>query len=804
MGGSMKYKEALEHALNGKAVMFAGAGYSFGATNIKNKELKRGGELSNYFSKKCGLPKNTPLDDAAECFIEDFGEDELIKEIQNEFTVKELAPFHEKLASIPWKRIYTTNYDNVLELSWSKASKKLTPITLSSDIYRIPRKKDICIHLNGFVDNLNRETIHSELKLTESSYLTASLAESEWMVMFRQDIQLASAVFFLGYSLYDFDIKKILFNTNALKNKCFFVIGKNPEVLTLKRAERFGSLSKKNIEGFAKDVVKESKDFNPSIIDEPIFVANREYFPDTNPASITDQDFINLLLYGDIKKKLLSESLRTGKRYLLKRELTEKVFDLFDEGHNISVVISELGNGKSLFLENLKYVAVIKDFRVFNVCDRNEESIQEFENLLTLKGKVLIVIDNYQDWLDEIKLFAINASQDKYLILTARNTLHDVLYDDLISIAGVDFIPEIQIDNLTDDEINWFVEGFNEYGLWGEHASHSRDLKCKYLKYDCQGQIHGILLKFLDSPDISNRLKALYANIKDHPIYYEIALSIFILATINQNINIDTLVDLWGTENLSKIRSNKNSPVREIINFDRNSITLKSSIIGEYFLKNIADVSIIVKVLVKLTKRVHDLSNVSVKYKSIFKNLMRFYVIQQILPEEGKKAGIMKFYESIKTLYRCRNHPLFWLQYAIASIVIKDLYRAEKYFESAYSYAEKRNWDTFQIDNHYARYMLLVAIQESNNSDEAMNYFRRAKNIVNRQMAKERLHYPYKVASLYQPFYEKFSSSLPDGDIDLIKRTAESVLKRIDSLPEYRSKGKNIRECKLAVECILK
>ncbi len=799
----MKFKEALEHALNGNAIMFAGAGYSSGAINLKNRKFKRGKELAEYFSKACNLPNDTFLDDATDSYIEEFGADALIKEIQDEFTVKKLPPYYEKLAHIPWKRIYTTNYDNVLELSWNSASKILTPITLTSDIYKIP-KENLCIHLNGFIDRLDRDSIQSELKLTESSYLTASLVDSEWMSMFRHDIQYSSAVFFLGYSLYDLDINRILFNTEELYEKCFFVIGNNPDVITLKRVKRFGTPVKKDIESFSKDVSNLQKSFTPTTLDEPIFLSITEFNPTLNPLPITDQDFLNLMLYGEIKNELLIESLRTDKRYILQRDSSDEVFKFFNNNHNICLISSELGNGKSIFLKNINYLALKKKYRVFNIKERNDESIFEFANLLKLKGKILITIDGYQDWLDQIKYFSLNAPQDKFLFLTARNALHDVLYDDLVNNTGKDFLPEIQIDNLTENEIAWFVEAFDEYGLWGDKASNTYLQKSKYLQFDCQGQIHAILLKYLNSPNISNRLRRLYNNIKDHPNYYEVALSIFILTTIDLGPTIDTLVDLWGPERLSQIRSNKNSPLREIVNFERNSISVKSSIVGEYFLRNIADVAIIVRVLLKIVDRIHELSKSSVKYHSFFVNLMKFSNVQQILPEEGRKAGIMKYYESIKTLYKCRNHPLFWLQYAIASIVIKDLYRAEKYFNSAYSYAEERHWDTFQIDNHYARYLLVMAIEEIKEPEEAMENFRRARNIITRQMANERLHYPYRVASLYQPFFDKFAITLSKHDKNLVKDTAKTVLERINALPEYRRQGRNIRECKLAIESILR
>lgn len=746
----MNIDKALELALDGKAIMFAGAGYSYGAKNIKGKPFKLGDELSEYFANKCKLHKNTPLNDSSQEFIEKFGQDKLIKEIKSEFTVKSIAPFYKIIASIPWKHIYTTNYDNVLEISWSYASKKLTPITMNADIYNTSKEQDICIHLNGFVDKLDRETINSELKLTDASYLTASISDSIWMTKFRQDVQYAKVIFFLGYSLADIDIKKILFDSPELKNKCLFIVGEKPNVLTQKRVKRFGSIHKITIKEFANEVRKKQKIYQPVSKDEIDFLSIEEYTLDEKPALITDKNVIDLFLYGDLKKELLSESLRSGKKYFLDREKKSKeLFDILDKENKIAVIISNLGNGKSSFIENISYNAAINNYRVFRVHEHNEEAILEFEKLFRIKEKSLIIIDDYQNWLDKIERFFFNSPPDKFLILTARTALHDVLFDELIKISGNKNINEISVDNLTDEEINWFVESFDEYGLWGDYAAKSKARKYQYIREKCEGQIHAILLGLLSSPNIKNKLKNLYANIKKQPEYYKVAISIFILTTINTKITMDTLVDLWGTETLNQIRSNKKSSLWEIINFDRNSITVKSSVISKYFLKNIADSSIVVKVLIELFKKIHELSKSAVKYRDIFKNLMRLYSIQQILPEEKKTAGIMKYYESIKTLSKCKTHPLFWLQYAIASIVINDLTRAKKYFDSAYSYAKKLEWDTFQIDNHYARYLLTIAIDNIDDTNSAMEHFRRAKNIVNRQMNNERLHFPYKVATLY-------------------------------------------------------
>src|SRR5437588_512860 len=71
------------------------------------------------------------------------------------------------------------------------------------------------------------------------------------------------------------------------------------------------------------------------------------------------------------------------------------------------------------------------------------------------------------------------ANDKAVLILAARNTIQDVLVDDVTDAAGVDYIPEVQIDTLTDEDVDWIVEALDEYGLWGELAAKSRIIKAK-------------------------------------------------------------------------------------------------------------------------------------------------------------------------------------------------------------------------------------------------------------------------------------------------------------------------------------
>ena len=111
----MTLEEAIEAALDGEAVLFIGAGFSPGARNLDNEDVKNGRGLAKYLSGKSGLPLDSTLDDASDELLTKFGKDVLIKLLHTEYKVKEVAKYHREIATVPWKRVYTTNYDHVLK-----------------------------------------------------------------------------------------------------------------------------------------------------------------------------------------------------------------------------------------------------------------------------------------------------------------------------------------------------------------------------------------------------------------------------------------------------------------------------------------------------------------------------------------------------------------------------------------------------------------------------------------------------------------------------------------------------------------
>jgi hypothetical protein len=116
-------------------------------------------------------------------------------------------------------------------------------------------------------------------------------------------------------------------------------------------------------------------------------------------------------------------------------------------------------------------------------------------------------------------------------------------------------------------------------------------------------------------------------------------------------------------------------------------------------------------------------------------------------------------------------------------------------FESAYSLARERNgYDTHKIDNHYAR-LLLQRAARSETKEAGLLFFRRAREIVFRQVQSERLHYPYRVANGLGELFDAFASRFTPAEREEIKNAALFIKKRIEESSPALQNHRKVREC---------
>jgi hypothetical protein len=798
-GGTMNIEMAMQHALNGHAILFTGSGCSMDAINLKGEKFKSANQLASYFATQAGIDVNTNLTIAAEEFRTSFGKEKLITELLKEFSAQRVHEAHLQLAKIPWRKIYTTNYDNVMEMAYAKVGKKLIPATPDQAESKYPKKTTLCVHLNGYIDQLNERTLEAEFKLTEGSYVASSVATSTWALQLRDDIRIARAVFFVGYSLYDIDIQRLLFESIMLKDKCIFIVGERPSGATVSRVTRFGEMHSISTITFAKMIDACREQYTPPEELEFFGECIDRYIVEPVKRPIQDKDIFRLFLYGSYKPSLISTSISDQVPYYRERPLIKRVFEYVSLGERTIVIHSELGNGKTLFIEGIKLLAIQKGFDVYSVINRTSELLTEIDNLTRSPKKVLLIFENYFDWFDAIKYFANHSSENSVAILSARTPAYDINVDELYEYLDTKYVPQINLNVLDQSDLEWVVNVFDRYGLWAERASLPYRQKLEILRR--YPEFNSILLGLLRSPTIIARFENILNELNNRRENYQVLISILVLAVLNYPTSIDKLIDLWGDMILTdKFR---NDPViAQIIEIENDDILLRSSGVARFLLRLVADAKIIADTLIQMRLKAEEKSRGSDYFKTLAKNLVRFHNLQNVLPEKDTRKAVLYYYESIKNLNTTRDNPLFWLQYGIASLVMKEYGRAEKYLETAYSYARNTDFDVFQIDNHYARYLLERMIHEKNDP-EYMSKFRKAKLIISGQMGRESRHFPYKVAQLYSDFYFTYEAHFSASEKREIAGEASAIITRISRLPVERQEQEYISRCGQNMQMIL-
>ena len=794
--------DALELVIDGHALLFAGAGFSRGATNLLGKPFKTASELATHLAREANLPDETPLDDASEEFMDLHGAGTLVDELQNQFTVSAVTVGQRQIASLPWRRIYTTNYDNVLESAYDANRRILKPVTLSeqAQLRNDVDSETLCVHLNGYIKSLTRENIGSELKLTDTSYLTASVSDSPWATKFRQDLTLARAVFFVGYSLSDLDIRRLLFESPQLSQKSFFVIGNEPGELIKRRIARFGEIVPLDTSEFSDLIERKSETYLRQEPETHIGYSIKQFSIPSTTLPFSDQSIFDLLMLGQLKVDFLWESLHEGNQYFLERYPTQSILEIFEKGSQVAVVHSELGNGKTLFLEGLKCRSIENAYNVYSVTVRGPDLFRELDQVLRSRDKTILFIDDYPDWLDVIERFGHNAKANHALVVSARSAVHDVVIDSLCEKLGVGSIPEYSADLLTYDEIGWVISFFDQYGLWADKAAWSDIRKRDYVTQICGSQFNSVLIGLFESPQIASRFDQVLQQLNDKRDYYEVLLSIMILPVIQHAPTTNLIMDIWGTLVL-ETQFKSNPTVRQFVDFQAGQVKMRSALAAQFILKHVADVNITVDTLLVMAKAFNRARRLSQTHYRVLRELMRFSNLQNLLPERQRRRATIRYYEGIRNLDGCRRNHQFWLQYAIACLTLGELDRAETYFATAYSFANARGYETYQIDNHYARFMLVRAIS-LDDVETCMTAFRKARNIIQSQIQVGRRHYPYRVARSFYDFYDAFESKLSEKHREEIAKAAAYISRRIESLPEYRY-HRNVQECYLAMQKII-
>ena len=789
-------KSVVRTALDGDAVLFVGSGFSRSATNVRGENIKTAPELTATLCDDLGLDERPELSTAAEMFADERSTGALVAFLREEFQVRDIAKEHRVFGGVPWRRVYTTNYDDVIEQSYRAANRAIVSLTPDDEVHYVSSEQAQCVHINGYIGTLTEKSLFAGFQLTDTSYATTAFAASQWAQQMRHDFSVARSVIFVGYSLYDLDVRRVLRGTGAQQTKTFFCVGPKPSRSLSYRLSKFGTVVELDAETLSEVISTEARDYVPTKSEATLgrVVVKRRLAADAG--SPQDRDIGNLFLWGAASYDFIWGAVAKTShwRYVCYRDDLDRVMQLLDDGARNIVVRSELGNGKSIFLDALDCLACNFGFEVLRIDALADEFEGEVEVAARASTKTLLIVDSYNNKKPALEIIARNRSEHLHLVCAARTVRHDVSFRWLHEVLGTTEIPEIDLEVLTESERRWFRDALDEYGLWGRHASRSPRAKDKILRVDCKCRISSVLLMVLESPTIAERLSAVVKALTPERHHLETITGLVMLSVLDFHPNFGLLTELLGPDVLNQAKFQRSEAVRQLLDFEYENVRVRSNVVGRHLLKNVIDRSVSLAVLKRMVKRAEELRN-KVVFRVLFRELMRTANVERVLPDS---AGIIvSYYEFVCKLHGARGNPNFWLQYAIANIAMRKYAQAKLKLDTAYSLAGD-DYDTFMLDTTHARWLLEEACEKTrSNREAAMGVFRKARNFLHPLLAsREERYNPFRVAAKYRTFFVQHSAFLNASDRTEIANAAAFVLTRIEALPPERRRQRYIRECR--------
>ena len=771
----------ISKAYTGNSILFLGAGFSVGCTNKDDKEIPIAKKLSR---KICDLGKFERDDDlaySADYYLKYNEPTDLIGLLKDCFDVKKIETYHEAIANINWRRVYTTNYDNAYELAAGKIGKVITPLTLDANPTTYFRSRDICVHINGAIQTLSKSALEDSFKLSESSYTNSdAFSDSSWAYRFKKDIDICNQIIFIGYSLYDMEVKRLLISNKLIQKKTFFITREDVSTKVHHRLSAFGELFPIGVKNFGEKL----QAFKPDRIPENLkFTSSLKKEDVSFEKKYMDGEIRDFLLRGKNNLDYIISSLATNSsKFAVERSQVEEALSILKK-KNLVVIHSSLANGKSTIIEQIIANLLIEGKIVYTVKDKEADYESDIESIAELNKEIYLIVDDFESCIDLIKYFSNTLGDNGKLVLSERP--HK--FRKGISVLN-DFDLEtynINADYLRENEVDQLDEIMHSTGLWGDLSGEPKEKRIRFLTKDYESQLSIILMEVLKSPHIIDKFKTAFSVILKYPDTKKVIHSICLIQHIcPSECTRSFIANISDTTHVYSSEFDKRLNESGIFEISGDKLSTRSSILGTFVLNSLYNSSYSIDQLVRIVDKLQRNKRAQTQEETeVYRNIMTFGMIAAILPDEGKPNSYTEFYEKLKTqVPTVTINPHYWLQYAMAIMSTDNLEDAELILNTAYGKAEKNsNYDTTYIDNQFARLNLKKAINEDNSS-LGFSYFEKAHSILKRE---EHDIYKFRQAGLYLKFYDKRYNNLSKGNKVKFEHALKLIVKQYEEYLSY-------------------
>lgn len=699
-------KERLTEIDPGNSVLFLGSGFSRDAINICNKNLPTGSQLRDAFARLIRVDSQAyDLRTLADEVYRQ-ANPSLYQILYKYFTVKTLQPYQAALLQKGWLRIYTTNYDDAVELAYHENRAQC-----HSYNYDDPKPskllKGAVIHLHGVIRSANEDNVLDQLILNENSYVRQHFEKSLWYDEFSRDLRFCSACFFVGYALNDYHITALLQKDPAVIDKTYFVCSPHVDKMFANRIKPYGELlpiGAAAFEELCRTLPPRAQVPGPYALQAFRYL---DPFKDKKVlAPPTPVEVFNLVAFGSFNTQRCVETLPADQYVVPRAKLTDEAAEALSTVRCL-IVHSQLGNGKSIFLYILAHKLISSGYRCyFCRTNPNIESVENDIAALRTYDKTAIFFDSYNAAIEIIQRMLNLPSETKFIV-AVRSSIHDVrmheIKEKLPAPRGM-----IGLNGIEPADKKHFSNLLGRAGVLPDNFS-DQIRRCR--------DFRDVVVSLYDNRYIKKKIKEELERALGNERFKVVFIVSHLLKWIGQDVDPGFLRSVTGLD-AYLIASEFRDIAGDVFQLDDDRVESRSAVFSDYLIRTHFSTNDVLdaakKVLLEAVKRKKER-----RYQPIMSRLMQFSYLRRALQNDILYLGALKkFYDTLQRDIYINGEPLFWLQYTILMIEDNNLSAAERFLETAYARAaDSPGFETYQIDTQALRLYLLIEEREPRGSN---------------------------------------------------------------------------------------
>lgn len=698
----------------------------------------------------------------------------LHKELYELFTIKNRDKNQDEILRKPWRRIYTTNFDDTVETAFLEHSIDAKSYTHADNLPKTIGNGSV-IHLHGSISNASEENVLAHLILNHESYVSQSFDSSPWFVQFLRDLESCYACYFIGYNLNDYHINAPLMQNSAICDKTYFVTEENPDSESVKHLEKYGTVLKIELEGFVRicnSLLKPKETNDPRSVQSFIFLdprADRKSSPDPTASEIR-----KIVTRGDFHFHRYVSTLNSGEYGIAREQHIESAILKLKKARHL-LVHSSMGNGKTIFLKMLAHKLSTEGYKCFWFKSNSE--IQR-RDLLTFQSldKIALFFDSYDDANATIKI-SESFPADTKEIVAIRTGVHELRQHEIIRRFPASRM-SLEINGLTPTEANNFKIWLDRSGIRVPGLEAVID-KCI--------DFRDVVLKLYKNEEIAKSIAEEIEPLFEDAAFKDVFITTHLLKTAGFDVDIGFLHTVTGC-NAIKVLDRFREIAADMFDFEHGSIVPRSAIFSEHLIDNHLESSDKVKCIYNILVQSVKMKEQS-HYRAIMGKFMQYKFLCYVLRSdtENREKLLTELFEDIRKETKLNDDPLFWLQYAILKTDSNEIQLAENFIETAYARAANlEKFKTFQIDT-FALGLLLQIEAKSTNKDSVVR-FQKIIDLMDRVQSmiadENQRYFAIEVLEHVEPFVQSRVETLSAGEKESFIIFLKLTVDAFATLPE--------------------